>query len=100
MFWRSVPTSHGSGGRSVGDEDRSSRMGTSELSSSRRSDLQGSGSVPSGVLCWFWFCVGSGSGSVFGSPSPTPADLEVVGPRPFLSTKQRPLVDKRRDVNE
>lgn len=47
IFSISVPTSHCSCRKSMGDEDRSSRMGASELSSILKSTL-GSESVPSG----------------------------------------------------
>lgn len=47
MFSISVPTSHCSCRKSMGEEDRSSRMGTSELSSILKSTF-GSESVPSG----------------------------------------------------
>lgn len=45
MFSMSVPTSHCSWGKSMGDEDLSSRMGMSELSSTLKSTF-GSESVP------------------------------------------------------
>lgn len=47
MFSISFPTSHCSGGKSMGEEDRSSRMGMSELSSNLKSTF-GSESVPLG----------------------------------------------------